>query len=67
VSKKIEVLTPGGSSYYVPLAEAKHLTATNQAIWQGSRRLLRSADVSKRGVWEKRQSGEAGPLVLQLT
>lgn len=67
VSKKIEVLIPGHSSYYVSVAEAKQLTASNQAIWQGARRLVRSADVSKRGLWEKRQSGLAGPMVLQLT
>jgi hypothetical protein len=44
------------------------MTAAKEAIWvQGERRLVRSADISKRGLWEKRQSGEGGPMVLQLT
>lgn len=44
------------------------MTAANEATWvQGENKLIRRPDVSKRGLWEKRQSGPAGPMVLQLT
>lgn len=65
VSQKIEVLLPdGGTSYYIKLDEAKHLTATNQAIWDGPKRLIRRADESKRGMWVPKMSGDV--VVLQL-
>ena len=66
ISKNIEVLHTG-SSYFITTAEAKRLTASNQASWDGPKRLKLAPDKSKRDIWEPKQSGYAGPLVLQLT
>jgi hypothetical protein len=53
--------------YHVKVEDAKRLVAQGDAIWDGPRRVIRIADKSKRGIWQKQQSGFAGPLVLQLT
>jgi hypothetical protein len=67
ISKKIEVTPSSGSSYYVPVENARQLVAQGDAIWDGPRRLIRIADKSKRGIWEPTMSGYAGPLVMQLS
>lgn len=39
------------------MEEAKYLTATNQAIWDGPKAILRNPDVSKRGILKIERSG----------
>jgi hypothetical protein len=64
---KIEVQPSSGSSYHVSTTEAKGIVARGDGYWDGPRRVIRIADSSKRGIWQKVRSGYAGPVVLQLT
>lgn len=65
--KNFEVLPATGTSYYITREHAQSLTGSKQALWDGPKRIRLIADISKRGIWEKCQSGHAGPMVLQLT
>ena len=67
LSKKIEVLLPHGSKYHTSVDDAWVMVRKNYAVWDNHKQIRVLGDESKRGLWEKRQSGEAGPMVLQLT
>ena len=64
--KLIEVAHDGGSKYHIPVDDAKRLVASGQANWAGPKSITLKASTSKRGIWTPRQSGYAGPLVLQF-
>jgi hypothetical protein len=53
--------------YYITVEQAKRMTANRDAHWLNPRQLRLTPDKSKRDIWEPKQSGFAGPLVLQLT
>lgn len=70
MSKKIEVYNPlADSSYHVKPSEAQRLVRLGHADWAGKgvQSVIMRPDASKRGIYEKRKSGPAGPMVLQLT
>jgi len=67
ISKRIEVLPEKGTKYYITVEQAKRMTANKDAHWLNPRQLRPTPDKSKRDIWEPKQSGYAGPLVLQLT
>ena len=70
LSKKIEVYNPlSKSSYYAKPVEAQRLVRLGHADWAGHgvQSVIMRPDDSKRGIYEKRQSGPGGPMVLQLT
>ena len=53
-------------SYYMPVETAKHLTKSAQAAWQGPKRIILGADQRIKVTWAVRQSGYAGPQVMQV-
>jgi hypothetical protein len=63
----IEVIPANGSSYFISVREAQQVVARGDASWRGPKQIVRTADKSKRGVWEPAMSGKYGPLVMQLT
>jgi hypothetical protein len=65
--KNFEVFPATGTPYFITKEHAQSLTGSKQALWDGPKRIRLIADVSKRGIWQKCQSGHAGPMVLQLT
>ena len=48
------------------MAEAQNLTKSGQASWQGPKRIVLGPDRNLKVTWAVRQSGYAGPLVLQV-
>ena len=76
ISKNIEVSHDGGASYFVTVADAKRLTSSSQAKWDGPKRIKLNSYTSKRGIWAVRgpaafycQGQAFGPKfgTLQLT
>ena len=64
---KIEIYNPvSGSSYYVPPEQAIELARENPHKWESSKRLILGPDRNVKVTWEPRESGYAGPLVLQV-
>ena len=63
--KTVEVILPNGqTSYHTTLEAARSLVASKEARWRGSQLILfpdRNIKIS----WGPRQSGYAGPLVMQ--
>ena len=65
--KNIAVVNPAsGSRYHVTFDEALHLTQTKQAKWEEKGRIILAPDRNISAPWAPRQSGYAGPLVLQM-
>jgi len=54
------------SSYYVPTVEAQSLTKSKQAHWQGNKRIVLGTDMRQKVTWAIKQSGYAGPFVMQV-
>jgi hypothetical protein len=66
MAKPIEV-KHAGSPYHVSVQEAKQLVHLGHADWKGPRMVvMKSADLTLRVTWQPRQSGYAGPLVMQV-
>jgi len=64
---KIEVYNPlSDSSYHVPFADAQSLTRSKQATWQGSKKIVLGPDARQKVTWAVKQSGYAGPWVMQV-
>jgi hypothetical protein len=67
MAKPIEVILPdGGSSYHVTVDEAWELVRSKNAHWTGRKQIERGQDDNIKVTWEPRQSGYAGPVVLQV-
>jgi hypothetical protein len=65
--KNFEVILTSGSSYHDTQEQVQSLVAKGHATWSGPKRIRMKPDESKRAIWEPKQSGHRGPLVLQLT
>jgi len=63
---EIEAIPNGASSYIVPVREAQRLVANKEASWDGPKRIKLKQDHNVKGSWIPKQSGFAGPLVLQF-
>lgn len=64
---KIEIYNPtSDSSFYVPFEDALQLARENPHKWVGNKRLVLGPDRNLKVTWSPRQSGYAGPLVLQV-
>jgi len=67
ITPKIEIYNPvSDSSFYVPPAQAIALARDNPHKWVSSKRLILGPDRNLKVTWEPKQSGEYGPLVLQV-
>jgi hypothetical protein len=63
---QIAVISNLHKPYITTVKEAQRLVGNKEAIWDGPK-CIQLKDNSKRGLYEKRQSGTAGPMVMQLT
>ena len=53
--------------YKVSLLEAKSIVNSGSGIWKGRKTVYLTPDRNERVSWNVRQSGYAGPLVLQVS
>ena len=67
IPKNFKVIQSNGTMRYDTRDVAKALVAQGDAVWTGGKEVTLRPDVSKRGIWEPRKSGIAGPSVMQLT
>jgi hypothetical protein len=63
----IEVRPYMATPFLISVKDAQRMVGNKDARWDGPKGVIPTPDKSKRDIWEPKQSGYAGPLVLQLT
>lgn len=61
--KNVELILPSGKSKHIPRSEAYHMAKDGRARWDIFGKSMR---MDMRSTWRVKQSGYAGPLVMQL-
>ena len=67
ISKLIEVIPKEQQPYKVTVEEAKRIVKNQDGIWHGRNRIILHPDRNVKTAWHVKQSGYAGPLVMQAT